>query len=104
MRDMIKAEETLLKMIMEENISSIYIMGSRLGETPEVVNSIISELMQAGHVEGHFSEDGKRFFRTDAKVVDRPILAVEDEGPSFLQYNTRLNNKNQEKMYMMITY
>jgi hypothetical protein len=86
---MSEKKETLVKLIVELNISAIVTMGEKLEVAPEEVNELINELVSEGKLQGTITEDGKRFFRSNAKVSDAPVIEREKTLPEFLSYNTR---------------
>ena len=81
--------KTQLRELVENNISSIQLMSDRLGVEMEDVVSILNEMIVEGSLEGQVTPDGQRFFRKDVEVSKAPKMAVSDEGPAFLRYDSR---------------
>jgi hypothetical protein len=79
----------LVRLVMEEDLSAIPIMARRLGITEEAVCAALEQLVRAGDLKGHITEDGSRFFRNDIQVADRPAVSHEDMLPDFMKYDTR---------------
>jgi len=78
-----------LKQMIENNISSIQLMGERLGIGMVDVVSLLNEMIAEGSAEGHFTSDGRRFFRKDVEVSKAPKIEMSDEDPNFLKYDSR---------------
>ncbi len=79
----------LVNLVAEHNVSAIATLSEKLGIEPENVIELIKELIFDGKLQGTITEDEKRFFRSDAKVSDAPVIEREDTIPEFLSYNTR---------------
>jgi len=79
----------LVNLVTEHNVSAIVTLSEKLGIKPEDVIELIKELIFDGKLQGTITEDEKRFFRSDAKVSDAPVIEREDIMPEFLSYNTR---------------
>ncbi|NHJ15294.1 MAG: hypothetical protein EAX95_16555 [Candidatus Thorarchaeota archaeon] len=75
--------------LIEDNVSAIQIMSNKTGVTENDVVALLQEMLVEGYVKGHLSDDGKRFFREDAKVSDRPVVTVEETPPPFMRYDAR---------------
>ena len=79
----------LVNLVVEHNVSAIVTLSEKLGIEPENVIELIKDLIFDGKLQGTITEDDKRFFRSDAKVSDAPVIEREDTMPEFLSYNTR---------------
>jgi hypothetical protein len=79
----------LVNLVVKLNISAIITLSENLEIEPEAVIELINELIAEGKLQGTITEDGKRFFRSDAKVSDAPVIEREDSLPEFLSYNTK---------------
>lgn len=70
--------------LVEQNWSSVDMMSERLGLAPEDTQKMLLELVEEGKIVGRLTPDGERFFKTDVKVSDAPVIAstqeVEAEG------------------------
>ena len=86
---MSEKEKKLVSLVVELNVSAIVTLSEKLEIEPEAVIEMINELISDGKLQGTITEDGKRFFRSDAKVSDAPVIEREDTIPEFLSYNTR---------------
>ena len=83
------SKSQLVNLVIEHNVSAIITMSEKLKIEPEAVIEMINELLSEGKLQGTISEDGARFFRSDAKVSDAPVIPREEEHPDFLSYDTR---------------
>ncbi|MHA2140309.1 MAG: hypothetical protein ACXADC_05335 [Candidatus Thorarchaeota archaeon] len=81
--------KTRLKSMVDDNISSIQMMGEKLGMELDDVVSLLNEMINEGMIEGHVTGDGLRFFREKVEVSKAPKIHAEDDVPDFLKYDTR---------------
>ncbi len=86
---MTEKKEKLVNLIVEHNVSAIVIMSEKLKIDPEAVVELINELVSEDKLHGILTEDGTRFYRSDAKVSEAPVISHEDSEPDFLSYDTR---------------
>lgn len=86
---MSEKKEKLAKLIVDLNVSAIVTMSERLDVAPEEVIELINELISEGKLHGTITEDSKRFFRSDAKVSNAPVIERGQTIPEFLSYNTK---------------
>ena len=86
---MSEKKEMLVNLIVKLNVSAIITLSEKLEIEPEAVIELIDELITEGKLKGTVTEDQKRFFRSDAKVSDAPVIEREDRMPEFLSYNTK---------------
>lgn len=82
-------KKQLVDLVIKRNVSAIITMSEKLGVEPDVVIELINELVTEGKLRGNITKDETRFFRSDAKVSDAPVIAREDKLPEFLSYNVR---------------
>ncbi len=82
-------KEKLVNLVVEHNVSAITILSEKLKLDPEAVIELINELVSENELHGVISEDGKRFFSSDAKVSDAPVIHRDDKQLEFLSYDTR---------------
>lgn len=82
-------KEMLVSLVNEHNVSAIITMSEKLKIEPEEVVELINELLSEGKLQGTITEDNMRFFKSDAKVSDAPVIEREDKLPEFLTYDTR---------------
>jgi hypothetical protein len=82
-------KEKLVSLIMNHNVSAIAILSEKLELDQDAVIELINELVSENGLHGIISEDGVRFYRSDAKVSDAPVIHREDKMPEFLSYDTR---------------
>ena len=82
-------KEKLVSLIMNHNVSAIAILSEKLALDQDAVIELINELISENGLHGMVSEDGVRFFKSDAKVSDAPVIHRDDKLPEFLSYDTR---------------
>ncbi|MFW9976283.1 MAG: hypothetical protein ACFFDQ_13510 [Candidatus Thorarchaeota archaeon] len=86
---MSQKKQELIDIIMNENVSAIQIIGSRLGITSEEVITLINELLKTGELKGTLTDDGSRFYKSVIKLSDAPKIERDETLPSFMSFNTR---------------
>lgn len=86
---MTEMHDHILKLIKEGTLSSIELISKKVGVTEEETIEIIEELIKVGKLDGHFSEDKKRFFKSDVKLSEAPAIPRDEKEPDFIHYNTR---------------
>ncbi len=84
---MINAEDRIVTLVMEQDISSIQILASELRMEEDGVRELLNELTSRGKLDGYITEDGKRYFRKDVKVHP-PVKHHEEDVPEFMKYDT----------------
>jgi len=82
-------KDQLVSLVVEHNVSAIITLSEKLKIEPDAVIEMINELISEGKLQGTITDDGTRFFRSDAKVSDAPVIPREEELPEFLSYDTR---------------
>ena len=70
-------------------MSAIRILADILDITPEEVRSLLEESLSNGKVQGSFTADGERFFKSEIKLSDAPVVPSEVEAPKFLRFDNR---------------
>ena len=81
-------KEILIHHIMELDVSAIELLAKIVRTDEEGTRALIEELVKEGKLEGYITEDGRRFFRTQVRVSDKPKIQSEDKLPDFMTYNT----------------
>lgn len=71
-------KEKLVRLILDEDISSILLLSEKLGLDGDAIRNLLEQLVQEGALNGYLTEDGKRFFRRDVEVSHKPIIHRED--------------------------
>jgi hypothetical protein len=79
----------LIDLVNKENVSAIRILADRLDITPERVMSLLEESLTDGKVQGSFSEDGERFYKSEIKLSDAPVIHSKDQAPEFMKFDNR---------------
>lgn len=79
----------LVILVNQENVSAIRIMGDRLEISPEEVKKLIEELLANGTIQGSMTDDGERFYKSEIKLSDAPVLPSGPQTPAFLKFDTR---------------
>lgn len=82
-------KKKLVNLIVEHNVSAIAILSEKLELDQDTVIELINELISENDLHGMISEDGVRFFRSDAKVSEAPVIHRDEKLPEFLSYDTR---------------
>lgn len=79
----------LIELVNKENVSAIRIMADRLDIEPDEVRTLIEESLSEGTLVGSMTEDGERFFKTEFKLSDAPVIHSEVKAPEFLEFDVR---------------
>lgn len=82
-------KQLLIQLIMEDNLSAIETFSNKLGISREDVVVLIKALQTDGKLHGILTSDEKRFFKSEVRVSEAPVIAHEEEEPSFLKFNAR---------------
>jgi len=82
-------KQLLIQLIMEDNLSAIETYSDKLGISREDVVALIRELQVQGKLHGTLTKDEKRFFKSEVRVSEAPVVAHEEEEPLFLKFNSR---------------
>lgn len=82
-------KERLAKLVMDEDLSSVAILSTRLGMGEDEVKAMLQQLTTEGVLKGRLTPDGQRFFREDLRVSSRPAVSSSDEEPAFMRYNSK---------------
>ncbi len=82
-------KEKLVSLIIDHNVSAIVKFSEKLELDKEEVIELLNELVAEERLHGSITDDGTRFFRSDAKVSTAPVIEREENLPEFLSYNTR---------------
>ena len=81
--------EKIVHLVTVDDLSSVQMMSSELGIPEEEVRTILTELTEKGTVNGQLTEDGKRYFRHDAKMSEAPVIERKQSVPDFMKFDTR---------------
>ena len=82
-------ESTLYDTVISSKISSLEMISNLTGINEEIVYDTIESLVEVGSLEGSFTDDKKRFFLSDVKTSDAPILDTHDAGLEMKSADTR---------------
>ena len=82
-------KDQLIHLIEEKDISSIYLMSTKLSVDEENIKELLNELVQEGQLNGFMTEDEQRFFKTEVDVSQKPIIPRNNKEPDFLSYDTK---------------
>jgi hypothetical protein len=82
-------KEKLVRLIKEENVSALKVMQDELDLSYEETVALLEEVVNEDALRGRISDDGFRFWRTDARVSEAPVVPRDDRLPEFLSYDTR---------------
>lgn len=84
-----QAKEDLVTLVNEKHISAVQIMANRLGIEEDEVRNLLTQLIEEGLLDGHITEDGSRFYRSNVEVEVTPESVEEEYVPDFMKYNTK---------------
>ncbi len=79
----------LVILVNKENVSAIRIMGDILEISPEEVIKLIEDLCATGTIHGSITDDGERFYKSEIKLSDAPVIPGGDQIPAFMKFDTR---------------
>jgi hypothetical protein len=82
-------KDLLIDLVVKRNVSALVTLSEKLEIDQEEVIELINELVADELLHGSITEDGKRFFRSDAKVSQAPVIERDDKEPEFLSFNSR---------------
>ncbi len=82
-------KDLLVGLVVDENVSALQTMQDELELSEEEVTDLLRELLKEGRINGKISDDGKRFWKSDAKVSSAPAIPHGDDVPAFMKYDTR---------------
>lgn len=82
-------KDLLVGLVIDENVSALQTMQDELDLSHEEVTSLLTELLKEGRINGKISDDGQRFWKSDARVSSAPAIPHDDELPDFMKYDTR---------------
>ena len=80
----IELRTRLCQVVLDNRISSIERLSELTGIEEEEARNALQDLVSEGSLAWKFTEDGTRFFLSDVKVSDAPILAPADTGPEII--------------------
>ncbi len=86
---MTNTKEKLVHLVTVDDLSSVQMFSGELGISQEEVRILLTELTQEGTLNGHLTEDGKRYFKRDAKVSEAPVIRRKEDVPDFMKFDTR---------------
>jgi hypothetical protein len=93
----IKIEDPVVEAIERYKMSSISIIASHIEKDEEVVLETIKDYISSGVLTGKLSEDETRFFKSDVKVSDAPVVRSNKESVELVQPDTSVGK------YLMLT-
>ena len=86
---MTNTREKLVHLVTIDDLSSVQMFSGELGISQEEVRILLTELTEEGTLKGYLTEDGKRYFKRDAKISEAPVMPREETVPDFLKFDTR---------------
>lgn len=69
----------LYEVVSVHKISSLEMISRKVGQSEDDTRLAIEELLSEGMLQGRFSEDGNRFFLSEVRVSEAPILHEHQE-------------------------
>jgi hypothetical protein len=85
-----EAKSKLVSLVNDKDISAVQLMADRLGIDEDGVRKLLIELVEEGLLDGHISEDGRRFFKSKVNVQATPETVEQEYVPEFMKYNTKI--------------
>ncbi len=85
---MIDLKERLVYLIMQRDLSAIQLLAGEIGLTEEETRELLEEILREGLIDGFVTDDGKRIFKNQVDLSDKPAFQGEEKLPDFLTYNT----------------
>jgi len=82
-------KRSLIHLVMMENISAIATLSEEMEIPRDEVITLIKELQEEGKLKGVLTQDEKRFFKSEVKVSEAPIIEREIDELTFLKFNAR---------------
>ncbi|MHA1908219.1 MAG: hypothetical protein ACW98Y_13050 [Candidatus Thorarchaeota archaeon] len=82
------AKERLVHLVNKEDLSAIQLLAGEVGVSEEETRELLEETLREGLVDGYITEDGKRIFKNQIELSDKPTIKSEEQPPEFLSYNT----------------
>jgi hypothetical protein len=79
----------IVQLVTDYKMSSISMISEQLGIDENTTREYLQELVNEGELKGFLTEDGCRFFKSDAQITSAPIVGLHQE---LIQetYDTRL--------------
>jgi hypothetical protein len=68
------AKSQLIDVVSVQKFSSLEMISRKVGRSEDDTRQAIEEMLNEGVLHGRFSEDGNRFFLSDVRVSEAPIL------------------------------
>ncbi len=82
-------ESTIYDTVVFGKISSLEMISNLTGIDADIVYDTIESLVDTGSLEGSFTVDNKRFFLSDVKTSEAPIVDTHDAGLEMKSADTR---------------
>lgn len=86
----VQLKDDLVELIETFKLSSISMIASRLNLDEDGVRSRLNYLIAEGAIQGTLTEDGSRFFLSDVRVSDAPIIRPNDQSIAIEQPDTKV--------------
>jgi hypothetical protein len=87
----VELKTRLCQIVLDNKISSIETLSEITGTEEEEARLALYELVSEGSLSGSFTEDGSRFFLSDIKVSDAPIIGPVDLEPEIEVQDSKLS-------------
>ncbi len=87
----VELKTRLCQIVLDNKISSIETLSEITGTEEEEARLALHELVSEGSLSGSFTEDGSRFFLSDIKVSDAPIIGLVDLEPEIEVQDSKLS-------------
>lgn len=87
----VELKTRLCQIVLESKISSIEKLSDITGIVEEEARFALEELVSEGSLSGSFTEDGSRFFLSDVKTSEAPIIRPVDLAPEIEVIDSKLS-------------
>ena len=79
----------LYEIVVVSKISSLEMISEHTGVDEDSTRELLQELVKDGSIGGSFSEDGKRFFLSNVKISEAPVIMRYDKDLEIERVNTK---------------
>lgn len=79
----------LHEIVASDRISSIDMISDIIGVGEDAVRDSLQSLVEDGSIQGSFSSDGTRFYLSDVKISEAPVILSDNSVPEIKPPDTR---------------
>jgi len=89
-KQQVDPENAMVELIETQKLSSISMIASKLELDEDDIRIHLSDLVNAGAINGTLTEDGTRFFLSSIRVSEAPIIRTNTESVAIEQPDTKI--------------